>query len=117
MAETLGELIRRARNEKGWSLRRLGSAAEIHNAHLSQIENGGIARPATHILWGLATALSLDYERLLELAGHVIHDQAAPRRSLAGVALHALEDLTPEEQAEVLRFMEEVRGRRAATGE
>lgn len=112
MTDDLGAAVRRARTDRGWTLRRLERATGVHNAHLSQIESGAIARPAPNVLWVLATALELDYPRLLELAGHTEADPGERRRSLAGVALHALEDLTPAEQADVLRYMETIRRRR-----
>lgn len=46
----------------------------------------------------------------MRLAGHVERDDRdTRRRSLVGAALHALDDLTPEEQQQVLEFMDKLR--------
>lgn len=110
-APTLGQTIAQARQAKGWSLRQLERVTGIHNAHLSQIESGTIVRPEPSVLWVLSEALGVEYDRLLRLAGHVGMDRT-PRRSLLGAALQALGDLTPDEQEQVLHYMDELRKRR-----
>jgi HTH-type transcriptional regulator, competence development regulator len=115
MPKTLSEVLRDARvKKKGWSLRKAESETGIHNAHLSQIETGNIAQPSTALLWSLAEAYDLDYTLLLRLAGHTTKDASVgARRSLAGAALHALDDLTPQEQREVLDYMATLRRQRS----
>lgn len=113
MGKTLGEVIANARNKKGWTLRTLEEHSGVHNAHLSQIEKGVILRPAPNALWPISLALELDYATLLDLAGHVDHGPASPRRSLAGAALNAFQDLSPKEQEEALRYLESVRRERS----
>jgi len=106
MAKTLGEVLKEARTKKGWSLREAENRTGIHNAHISQIETGTITQPGAALLWSFADAYDLDYTRLLRLAGHTTKDKATGgRRSLAGAALHALDDLTPDEQREVIEYM------------
>lgn len=106
MAKSLGEVLREARIKKGWSLREAEGRTGIHNAHISQIETGNITQPGAALLWSFADAYDLDFTRLLRLAGHTTKDRAAgARRSLAGAALHALDDLSPGEQREVLEYM------------
>ena len=111
-ATALGQVVASSRQAKGWSLRRLESVSGIHNAHLSQIENGTIGKPEPSVLWAIAQALTLDYDELLRLAGHLITNGGARRRSLTGAALHALDELSPDEQTQVLHFMDELRKRR-----
>lgn len=114
MAKTLGEVLKEARVKKGWSLREAESRTGIHNAHISQIETGSITQPGAALLWSLADAYGLDYTRLLRLAGHTTKDRAVgARRSLAGAALHALDDLTPQEQREVLDYMAQLKQQRS----
>lgn len=116
MANKLGAKLAAARTKRGLSLRQVEKQTQIHNAHLSQIEKGVIERPAPNILWALATLYELDYPELMRLAGHIQRESGrAGRRSLAGAALYALEDLTPEEQQEVISFMGKVR--RSRSGE
>ena len=113
MPGELAELLSAARKQRGLSLRQVERETGIHNAHLSQIETGAISRPEPNILWTLAQIYALDFARLMRLAGHVARDnQDMPRRSLVGAALHALDDLTPEEQQQVLEFMDKLRKER-----
>jgi transcriptional regulator with XRE-family HTH domain len=117
MENALGELLREERTKRGWSLREVAEKTGIHNAHLSQIESGGIARPAPNLLFTLAALYGLRYEELMRLAGHLRTDgRKQTRRSLQGAALHALEELTPKEQRRVLEYMKSLRAHRTASG-
>ena len=114
MAKTLGEVLREARGRMGWSLRQAEAHTGIHNAHISQIETGTISQPSAALLWSFAEAYAVDYAHLLRLAGHTTKDEAlGARRSLAGAALHALDDLTPDEQSDVLEYMAKLKRHRA----
>lgn len=113
MAKTLGETLQEAREEREWSLRDVEKRTEIHNAHLSQIEKGTITRPDPNMLWTLATLYELDFQELMRLAKHVgKRDESGTRRSAMGAALYALDDLTPQEQQELLDYMAELHRRR-----
>ncbi len=106
MPTELGELLKKTRNKKGWSLRHVEAETGIHNAHLSQIEKGTIERPDPYILWTLSSLYGLDFRRVMRLGGHIEKDEGTrARRSLVGTALHALGDLSPKEQQETLNFM------------
>lgn len=109
MATRLGDLLQEERNKYGLTLRGVEEETGIHNAHLSQIEKGVITRPAPNILFTLATLYDIQYERLLQLAGHTEHNNGEARRSVRGAALHALEELTPEEQNQVFEYMKRLR--------
>jgi len=107
----LGELLAAARRKRRWTLREVERRTGIHNAHLSQIEKGGIERPAPNLLWTLSALYELDYAKLLSLAGHA-QAGSSPRdasRSPAGAALRAMGDLAPEEQRAVLAFIDELK--------
>ena len=113
VGKALGEVLKEARVKVGWSLRDAERHTGIHNAHISQIETGNITQPGAALLWSFADAYELDYTRLLRLAGHATRERAAGGgRSLAGAALHALDDLTPKEQREVLEYMATLRKQR-----
>jgi transcriptional regulator with XRE-family HTH domain len=117
MAETLGNLLKRERTERGWSLRDVEEMTGIHNAHLSQIESGAIARPAANLLFTLAAVYELRYQDLMKLAGHLQPEtRSQTRRSLQGAALHALEELTPREQRQVIEYMTTLRRDRSGNG-
>jgi transcriptional regulator with XRE-family HTH domain len=112
LPESLATTLRRARKTSGLSLRDVERQTGIHNAHLSQLETGRIARPEPALLWTLATLYELDFEQLLTAAGLVGGDAAPEHRRRITVALRALGELTPSEQEEILRYMAEVRSRR-----
>jgi transcriptional regulator with XRE-family HTH domain len=108
---TLASVLRDARGRRGMSLRDVERSTGIANAHLSQLETGTIARPEPALLWDLATLYDLDFGDLLELAGR--GGRADARGERMTVALRALGELNAEEQAEVLRFMAELKRRRS----
>ncbi len=109
MATPLGNLLQEERHKRNLTLRLVEEKTGIHNAHLSQIEKGTITRPAPNILFTLASLYDLPYEQLLQLAGHLKRDDGKARRSVQGAALHALDELTPEEQSRVLEYMRNLR--------
>jgi HTH-type transcriptional regulator, competence development regulator len=111
--ETLGSVLRAARTEQGLSLRAVERRTGLSNAHLSQIETDTIAKPEMSILWELAALYGLDFARLLALAGHAGEGgtSGAQRRRMT-VALRAMSELSPGEQADALRYMAELKARR-----
>jgi transcriptional regulator with XRE-family HTH domain len=109
---SLAQMLADARHALGLSLREVERRTGIRNAHLSQIETGTIARPEMALLWELSVAYGLDFARLLTLAGYEAAGEAAADRGRMTVALRALGQLTPAEQAEALQFMAELRRRR-----
>jgi HTH-type transcriptional regulator, competence development regulator len=117
MAEKLGDVLKKAREAKGLSLRQVEAQTEISNAHLSQIENHTIAKPEMAMLWELASLYGLEYERLLRLAGHSSSDETSGRqRQRMSVAMRAMGELTPKDQTEVLEFMAKLRQRQQSDG-
>jgi transcriptional regulator with XRE-family HTH domain len=111
---SLGAVLRAARERHGLSLRDVERRTGIRNAHLSQLETGGIARPEMALLWDLATLYELDFSTLLRLAGHTGGPETAgEQRQRMTVALRALGELTPEDQAAALDFIAELKRRRA----
>jgi transcriptional regulator with XRE-family HTH domain len=113
MAATLGQRLRSARTAKGLSLREVERRTGIHNAHLSQIENGRILKPEMALLWELAGLYDADYPELLRLAGHARGATSRPgeARERMTVALRALDELTPAERDDAMRYLQELQGR------
>jgi transcriptional regulator with XRE-family HTH domain len=110
----LGDVLRAARQERGLSLRDVERRTGIRNAHLSQLETGGIIRPEMALLWELAAAYELDFPELLRLAGHTGGPETAgERRQRMTVALRALGELTPEDQEAALEYIAELKRRRS----
>jgi len=109
----LGDALSEARVASGLSLRDVERLTGVRSGHLSQIETGTIGKPEMAILWELAAAYGIDFTRLLTLAGYVGDEETSGRqRQRMTVALRALRELTPAEQAEALRHMAELKARR-----
>lgn len=64
LARQIGERLRSARHERGWSLSRLADAAGVGKGSLSEIENGS-RNPTLGTLYVLAGALGLPLATLL----------------------------------------------------
>lgn len=111
---TLGEVLRHMRTARGMKLRDVEKVAGVSNAYLSQIETGKIDKPSPNILYKLAELYGASYDALMELAGYVSRRQAEKPRVLTGAALSAIEDLTPEEEAELMKYIAFLRSRRAS---
>ena len=112
-AKTLGSTLKKARTGRGLTLREVERQTQIKSGHLSQIETGTIAQPEMAILWDLAGLYGLDFAALLRAAGLSSAGETSGRkRQRMTVALRALDELTPGEQAEALAFMAAIRSRR-----
>lgn len=108
----LGEVLRRARQHCGFSLRQVEQRSGIANAHLSQIERGSIRKPDPVLLMELAELYQLNFQLIAEWSGHL--DESSPRASnLAGLALRLFVDLDTTQQHEALRYMEILRSQQA----
>lgn len=66
----LSELLRLARESNGWTLREAESGTGISNAYLSQIEKGKVGKPSPMKLKKLSEFYKVDYEKLMQAAGH-----------------------------------------------
>jgi transcriptional regulator with XRE-family HTH domain len=99
----VGQILRRARQRRGWSLRDVERRTGIPNAHLSQIEREHIRRPDIEILWTLSELYSLDFPLIAAWSGHLDPESTEPSASLALIALRAMSQLDLDEQIEVIR--------------
>jgi transcriptional regulator with XRE-family HTH domain len=110
---SLGGTLRAARAAAGLSLRDVERRTGVHSGHLSQIETGKIARPDMAILWDLASTYDVNFGRLLVLAGYRSAEaMSARQRQRMTVALRAMTELSPADQAEALRYMAQLKARR-----
>ena len=73
MSKKLGELIRRIRQEKGISLRKLSEKVNVSFVNISYIENGRI-ETSKSVLREISKALNYDLDKLLALANTVDDD-------------------------------------------
>jgi transcriptional regulator with XRE-family HTH domain len=111
-ASELGALLADLRTAKGLSLREVEEATgeAVSNAYLSQLENGKIRKPSPNVLHSLAQVYVVPYEALMEKAGYLLpsEERGGHRRRLA---VFAIDDLTAEEEEELLKYLAFLRSR------
>lgn len=106
---SLSQYLSDLRAAKGLKLRQVEEATgrEVSNAYLSQIENGRIKKPSPNVLYSLASVYGVSYETLMEKAGYIVptgKGKKVPKRSI--------DDLTPEEEEELLKYLAFYRARK-----
>jgi len=108
----LGTLLADLRTAKGLSLRQVEEATgkAVSNAYLSQLENGKIRKPSPNVLYSLAEVYAVPYEALMEKAGYLLPSEngSGHRKRLA---VFAIDDLTAEEEEELLKYLAFLRSR------
>jgi transcriptional regulator with XRE-family HTH domain len=107
----LGTLLADLRTAKGFSLREVEEATgkAVSNAYLSQLENGKIRKPSPNVLHSLAEVYVVPYEALMEKAGYLLPPEDGGRRKR--LAAFAIDDLTAEEEEELLKYLAFLRSR------
>jgi transcriptional regulator with XRE-family HTH domain len=108
----LGAVLADLRMAKGFSLRQVEEATDkaVSNAYLSQLENGRIKKPSPNVLHNLAAVYAVPYEALMEKAGYLLpaeNDKGRRKR----LAAFAIDDLTAEEEEELLKYLAFLRWR------
>jgi len=108
----LGTLLADLRTAKGLSLREVEEATgeAVSNAYLSQLENGKIKKPSPNVLHSLAEVYVVPYESLMERAGYLLPSENGSRRRRR-LAVFAIDDLTAEEEEELLKYLAFLRSR------
>ena len=108
----LGAVLADLRRAKGLSLRQVEEATDraVSNAYLSQLENGKIKKPSPNVLHSLAAVYAVPYEALMEKAGYLLpsENDGGRRKRLAAFAI---DDLTAEEEEELLKYLAFLRSR------
>ena len=108
----LGVVLADLRKAKGFSLREVEEATDraVSNAYLSQLENGKIKKPSPNVLHSLAAVYAVPYEALMEKAGYLLPSEngGGPPKTLAAFAI---DDLTAEEEEELLKYLAFLRWR------
>lgn len=111
-ASELGALLADLRVAKGLTLREVEEATNkaVSNAYLSQLENGKIQKPSPNVLHSLSGVYAVPYEALMEKAGYLLpaENGAGSHRRLAAFAI---DDLTAEEEEELLKYLAFLRSR------
>lgn len=109
----LGAFLRDLRTAKGLSLRAVEEATDnaVSNAYLSQLENGKIRKPSPNVLHSLAEMYAVAYEVLMEKAGYLVPSRHKAPGHQKRLAIFAIEDLTAEEEEELLKYLAFLRSR------
>lgn len=121
----LGQYVWSLRKAAQMTLREVEDASDrkVSNAYLSQIETGRIPSPSPSILHELHTVyetrlpknspVACSYERMMELAGHLHAAREAPAKASRSkrVTSFAGEQLTPNEEDELLKYLAFIRMR------
>ena len=109
VASNLGPYLRKARDDKGISLRQVeaDTDGEVSNAYLSQLEGSKIAKPSPNILYALSKALDVEYDELMLRAGYLSESAAnkKPKGKVEGDRQYAIKNLTAAEENELLRYL------------
>ena len=109
----LGSVLADLRKAKGLTLRQVEEATgrAVSNAYLSQLENGKINKPSPNVLHSLAEVYVVPYEGLMEKAGYLLPSQGGPGKRKR-LAIFAIDDLTAEEEEELLKYLAFLRSRK-----
>lgn len=113
---SLGQFLTDIRTVKKLTLREVEEASnrEVSNAYLSQLETGKISKPSPNVLHALAQVYGVAYESLMEKAGYFSPAAKADssRQRHGRVATFANENLTPDEESQLLEYLAFLRTRR-----
>lgn len=103
----LGVVLADLRRAKGLSLREVQDATgnAVSNAYLSQLENQKIKKPSPNVLYRLADVYGVPYETLMEKAGYLLPGTGQQDGQRRRLAVFAIDDLTAEEEEELLKYL------------
>jgi transcriptional regulator with XRE-family HTH domain len=113
----LGGLLADLRTAKGLSLRQVEEATgkAVSNAYLSQLEKGKIRKPSPNVLHSLAAVYAVPYEALMEKAGYLLPSETGKAARRRRLAVFAIDDLTAEEEEELLKYLAFIRSRNSSS--
>jgi transcriptional regulator with XRE-family HTH domain len=117
---TLGQYLASIRADRKMTLREVEEATEneVSNAYLSQIENDKIKQPSPNMLHALSEIYAIDYERLMEMAGHITPSKSRGQDQRHGrVATFANHNLTPEEESALIDYLQFIRRKKRTGGQ
>jgi transcriptional regulator with XRE-family HTH domain len=112
---SLGQYLASIRKDRRLSLRAVEEKTnkQVSNAYLSQIENNQIQQPSPNILNALAELYGISLTSLMEKAGYITPSVARETTERHGrLATFAEHNLTPEEEIELMEYLEFMRNRK-----
>ena len=115
MKPTLGQYLASIRVDRKMTLREVEEATnkQVSNAYLSQIENDKIRKPSPNILHSLAEIYAISFENLMDKAGYLMPSAKRADDDRHGrVATFSEYNLTPDEESELLQYLQFIRSRR-----
>ncbi|WP_418132213.1 helix-turn-helix transcriptional regulator (plasmid) [Variovorax sp. 375MFSha3.1] len=117
MPSLLGAHLAAVRKDRGYSLRHVEDLTKksVSNAYLSQVESGKIQQPSPNILHALAAAYKINYEQLMEMAGYISTGSKRGGTARKSSALAEL-NLSPEEEVELLEYLQFRRAQKEKLG-
>ena len=112
----LGALLADLRTARGFTLRQVEEATghAVSNAYLSQLEKGKVQQPSPNVLHSLAAAYAVPYASLMEKAGYLLPSEGAEGKRRRRLGALALDDLSAEEEEELLKYLAFLRSRKRA---
>lgn len=110
----LGGLLADLRTARGFTLRQVEEATDraVSNAYLSQLEKGKVQKPSPNVLHSLAAVYAVAYESLMEKAGYLSPSEGGEGKRRSRLAAFAIDDLTAEEEEELLKYLAFMRSRK-----
>lgn len=115
---TLGETLKKARSDKGWSLRDVEARTNISNGYLSQLECDSVKQPSPHHLHALSNLYGVAYADLMALAGYHVPSRPSSvrgRQRPSGLAFAGAEDLSEDERRRVEEYINLIRRARGTS--
>ena len=113
----LGGVLADLRVAKGLSLRQVEEVTDkaVSNVYLSQLEKGKIQKPSPNVLHSLAEVYAVPYEALMEKAGYLLPSEGNKGGRRRRLAAFAIDDLTAEEEEELLKYLAFLRSRKPSS--
>ncbi len=107
----LGNFLRRGREGKGLSLRKVEELAGVSNAYLSQLEGAKIRQPSPVDLHKLCDLYEISYALAMEYAGYPL-PEGVPASTPQQRLLARLGSITPDEEDALVDFADFLRNRK-----
>ncbi|MFL0251538.1 helix-turn-helix domain-containing protein [Clostridium neuense] len=95
-SETFGDYIKRMRELRGYSQRKLSTITSLSNTTISRIEKGGdqgIENPDIYTVVKLAEGLKIDKEQMLIAAGYLDKKENEEANNIKQIIIDALQKL------------------------
>jgi len=111
-ATELGKYLNTIRKDRGFTLRQVQEATnnEVSNAYLSQVETGKVKQPSPNMLHSLAELYSVEYTKLMGLAGYIKDSLSRNDTERHGrVATFSDINLSKEEEEALLKYLKFIR--------